>query len=98
MSGIKSESLVMVSPEVSQAVPLHSRRGCLVAVVVKSRPGGRGCAGRPSLVEPGGSSGGKRALPHAGEVCTTLVPTALARNRNERLSRFTPNRRASPGG
>src|SRR5215472_10569511 len=36
MSGIRSESLVMVSPEVSQAVPLRSRRGCLVAVVVKA--------------------------------------------------------------
>jgi len=39
-----------------------------VAVVVKSRPGGRGCAGRPSLVEPGGSSGGKRGLPRGGSM------------------------------
>src|SRR6516165_6508387 len=67
MSGIRSESLVIVSPEVSQAVSLRSRRGCLVAVV-KSRPRGRGCAGRPSLVKPGGSSGGKRPFPRGGSM------------------------------
>src|SRR5215472_16387099 len=72
MSGIRSESLVMVSPEVSQAVPLRSRAGCLVAVVVKPRPRGRGCAGRPSLVKPGGSSGGKRALPTRGKYARLL--------------------------
>src|SRR5262249_54578503 len=62
------------------------------------RPGGRRVRAAQACVKLGGACGQSGPPSPPGGVCTTLVPTALARNRNERLSRVSPYFRTSPGG